>query len=92
MPGHAVEKWKTQNSPQPKKACMSHWQFKTMLVCFFGHKGTVHYDFIAQGQTVNQECSLEVLTGLRESVRRKRPKLLPDKWILTITMPLHMMH
>ena len=50
-------------------------QIKTMLVCFF-------YEFIAQGQTVNQQCYLEVLTRLQESVRRKRPGLWPDKWIL----------
>jgi histone-lysine N-methyltransferase SETMAR len=53
-----------------------------MLVCFFDHKGIVHYEFIAQGQMVNEQCYLEVLTRLWESVRRKRPKLWPDKWIL----------
>jgi len=31
--------WKTQNSPRPKKACMSRSQVKTMLTCFFDHKG-----------------------------------------------------
>jgi hypothetical protein len=39
-------------------------------------------EFIAQGQTVNQQCNLEVPTRLRESVQRKRPELWPDKWIL----------
>jgi hypothetical protein len=53
-----------------------------MLVCFFDHKGIVHYEFTAQGQTVNQQLYLEVLTSLRESVRRKRRRLWPDKWIL----------
>jgi hypothetical protein len=33
-------------------------------------------------QTVNQKCYLEVLTRLRESVRRKRRELWPEKWIL----------
>jgi hypothetical protein len=33
-------------------------------------------------QTVNQQCYLEVLTRLRESILRKRPELWPDKWIL----------
>jgi len=65
--------WKTRISPRPKKARMSRSQVKTMLVCFFDHKGIVHYEVIAQGQTVNQQCYLEVLTGLRQSVRRKRP-------------------
>jgi len=48
----------------------------------FDHKGIVQYEFISQGQTVNQQCYLEVLTRLRETVRRKRPWLWPDKRIL----------
>jgi len=55
---------------------------KTMLVCFFDHKGIHHYEFIAQGQRVNQQCYLEMLTRLRATVRRKRPGAWPDKWIL----------
>ena len=61
---------------------MSLSQVKNMLVCFFDHKGIVHYELIAQGQRVNQHCYLEVLTRLGVSVRRKRPGLWPDKWIL----------
>jgi len=57
--------WKTQNSPQFKKARMSRSKVKTMLVYFFYHKGLVHYEFTAQGETVNQQCYLEVLTRLR---------------------------
>jgi histone-lysine N-methyltransferase SETMAR len=72
--------WKTQNSPRPEKARMSRSKVKTMLVCFFDHKGTVYYEFIAQGETANQQCYLEVLTRLRESVLRKRPGVWPDMW------------
>jgi hypothetical protein len=32
--------------------------------------------------SMNQQCYVEVLTRLRESVRRKRPKLWPSNWIL----------
>jgi hypothetical protein len=53
-----------------------------MLVCFYDDKERVHYEFTAQGQMVNQQCYLDVLTRLRESVQRKRPVLRPDKWIL----------
>jgi histone-lysine N-methyltransferase SETMAR len=53
-----------------------------MLTCFFDHNGIVHYEFIAQGQTVNQQCYSEVLTRLRESVPKKRPGLWPDQLIL----------
>jgi len=73
---------KTQNSPQLKKACVSVSQVKTTLACFFDHKEIVHYEFNAQGQTVNQQCYLEVLTRLWKSVRRKRCGIWPDKWIL----------
>ena len=68
--------WKTHNSPRPKKASMSRSQVKTMFVGFFDHKGIVHYEFIAQGQTVNQQYYLEVLTSLRESVWRKKTRNL----------------
>jgi len=71
--------WKTQNSLRPKKARVSQSQVKTMPVCFFDHKGIVHYAFIAQGQMVKQQCYLGVPTRLRECVRRKRLGLWPDK-------------
>ena len=63
-----------------KHACLGRmWR---SCLCFFDHKEIVHYELIAQGQTVNQQCYLEVLTRLRECVRRKRPGLWPGKWIL----------
>jgi hypothetical protein len=30
-----------------QKKHMSHSQFKTMIVCFFDHKGIIPYEFIA---------------------------------------------
>jgi hypothetical protein len=64
-------KWKTDNSPWPKKARLSRFQFKTMLVCFFDHKGIDHYEFVAQGQTVNEQRYFEVLARLWESSEEK---------------------
>jgi len=61
-----------------------------MLVCFFDNKGLVHYEFIAQGQTVNQQFYLEVLTRLRESVRRKGPDSGLISGFSTMTLPLRM--
>jgi hypothetical protein len=49
---------------------------------FFYHMGIVHLEFLEQGRTVNQHCYLEILAGLREAVRGRRPKLWPDAWIL----------
>jgi hypothetical protein len=42
----------------------------------------VHFEFLEQGRTVNQNCYLEILERLREAVRRRRPELWPDAWIL----------
>jgi histone-lysine N-methyltransferase SETMAR len=59
-----------------EKARMSRSQFKTMLVCFFDHKGILHHEFIAQGLTANQQCYLEALTS----------------GFSAMTMPLRTMH
>jgi transposase len=42
----------------------------------------VLFEFLEQGRTVNQHCYLETLARLREAVRRRRPELWPDAWIL----------
>jgi len=56
---------------------------KTMLICFFDIKGLVHFEFIPQGQTVNQQFYLEVPKRLRDAVRRKRPELKRSgEWLL----------
>ena len=54
-----------------------------MLICFFDIKGLVHFEFVPQGQTVNQLFYLEVLKRLSDVVRRKRPELWRSgKWLL----------
>lgn len=41
------------NSPCPKKDSKS--RVKTMLLTFFGIKGTVHYEFVSTEHNVNQD-------------------------------------
>jgi len=75
--------WKTANSPQPKKFHRSKSRVKTILLTFFDTRGTVHYEFVPNGQTVNQVYCLETLERLHEKVRWKRPKLFANNsWIL----------
>ena len=52
---------------------MSWSHVKNMLVCFFDHKGVVHYEFIAQGQAVNQQC-LQMLIRLQNLFGGKDPE------------------
>jgi histone-lysine N-methyltransferase SETMAR len=47
-----------------------------------GQMKIVRFEFLEQGRTVNQHFYLEILARLREAVRRRRPQLWPDAWIL----------
>ena len=42
-----------------------------MLIVFFDIQGIVMVEWVPSGQTVNQQCYIEVLTKLHERVRRK---------------------
>jgi hypothetical protein len=48
----------------------------------FNIKGIFHFEFILQGQIVNEAYYVEILKWLREAVRRNRPDLRPSDWIL----------
>ena len=62
---------------------MSKSKFKAMMIVFFDIHGIVYINWVPEGQTVNKTYYLEVLTTLRERVRRKRPELWKEKsWIL----------
>jgi hypothetical protein len=64
--------WKSTSSPRPKKAYMSRSKFKGMLIVFFDIQRILIAEWVPSGQTVNQQYYIEVLTKLRERVRRKR--------------------
>ncbi|KAL4154268.1 hypothetical protein QTP88_002093 [Uroleucon formosanum] len=75
--------WKTSASPKLKKARMSKSKLKAMLIVFFDIKGVIMTEWVPQRQTLNQNYYLQVLTTLRERVRRKRPELWENySWIL----------
>jgi len=68
--------WKTASFPRPKKFCQSKSRVKTMLLTFFDIRGIVHYEFVPNGQTVNQVYYLEVLERLCKKDRND-PNFLP---------------
>ena len=56
---------------------------KVMLITFFDIKGIVHFEFLPQGQTVNQFVYKEILQRLMRSVRDKRRDLWENNaWVL----------
>jgi len=50
---------------------MSKSQMKTKLMTFCDIKGTVHFEFIPQGETVSQAYYVGTMKRLREVVHRK---------------------
>ena len=62
------------DSPRPKKARQVRSKVKVMLIVFVDMKVIVHYEYVPQGQTVNQQFYLQVLKRLRLAVSRKRPQ------------------
>jgi len=75
--------WKSAESPRPKKARQVRSKVKVMLIVFFDMEDIVHYEYVPQGQTVNQQFYLHVLKSLRLAVSRKRPqKRAPGAWAL----------
>ena len=67
--------WKSYKSPRPVKARKSKSKVKMMLIVFFDIQGIVHFEFLPQGQTVNQTVYKEILPRLVRSVRDKRRSL-----------------
>jgi len=65
--------WKSADFPGPKKTRQVRSKVKVMLIVFFDMEGIVHYEYIPQGQTVNQQFYLQVFKSLRLAVSRKRP-------------------
>jgi hypothetical protein len=65
-----------------KKPLMSKSQTKKMLIKFLDIRGTVHFEFILQGQKINEAYYMEILQRLYEAVPIKGPEIWPNDWIL----------
>jgi hypothetical protein len=60
---HQSAKWKSSNSPRPKKARQVKSKVKSMLITFFDIKGIVHKEFVLAGQTVNSAYYCDLFTA-----------------------------
>ena len=53
------------------------------MIVFFDIHGIVNLHWVPEGQTVNQHYYINVLSELRERLRKKRPELWKEKsWVL----------
>jgi hypothetical protein len=74
--------WKAAHSPRPKKGTNVKIQDQVNALVFFDIQGIIMTQNIPPGQTVNQTYYIELLTKFRGKIRRKRPELWKNGWIL----------
>jgi hypothetical protein len=74
--------WHTSSSPHPKKSRATKSNIKVMFLAFFDDEGIVHHEFVQTGTSVTDAFYVDVLTRLRESVRRKQPQKWKNDWAL----------
>ena len=76
------ETWVYRCDPEMKRQ-FSRSKVKVMLIVSFDMEGIVHYEYVLQGQTVNQQFYLQVLKHLRLAISHKRPqKRAAGAWAL----------
>ncbi|CAK9820098.1 Mariner Mos1 transposase [Anthophora quadrimaculata] len=66
--------WKHPESPRPKKLRMQKSRVKTLLTVFIDSKGIIHKEFTPEGQMVNADYYLGVLSRLWAKIVRDRPE------------------
>lgn len=75
--------WRFKNEPRPTRVKRGPSRIKVLLIVFFDIQGVVYHEFLPEGRTVNKEYYREVLSRLREAVRRNRPELWTNQsWVL----------
>ena len=69
---HSTCQWLAANEERPQKPRIEMSTVKTMLIIFFDCQGVVFRQWVPDGVGINTDRYLEVMTSLRDAVRRKR--------------------
>jgi hypothetical protein len=76
-------KWRSPSSPSHKNISISKVKNKSMLVKYFDNQGIIPKEFVAPGQTVNEEYYVEALSRLVQRIRRVRSQFQESgSWFL----------
>ena len=67
--------WQSYGSPRPVKAWKLKLKVTVMLIVLFDIQGIIHFEFLPQGQTVNQTIYKDIFWHLMKSVCDKRQSL-----------------
>jgi len=70
------KQWKHADSPSPKKAKVQPSSGKVMLSVFWDCHGVILTDYAHKGQTITGQYYRDLLTKLRESIKKKRRGML----------------
>lgn len=71
-----------KGSNPPRKAKVTESAKKVMLVAFFDSEGMLYHHYVPNGQTINSAYYIEVLCKFLDHLRRKRPNMWPNNFIL----------
>ena len=71
---HLSSKWQPREKKKKKKTRQEKSKIKSMMICFYDSKGTIHKEFVPTGQTVNAVFNVGVLKRLISHIRRIRPE------------------
>ena len=85
---HQSLEWKSTSSPPTKKARMSKFKDKVMLIAFFDIRKIVDMEFMPQGQTIQQSAYNEILRRFMRSIEERENCWRLSHGCSVATMPL----
>ena len=74
--------WVALGEQRPQKARQLRFTGKVMVVVFFDAEGVLYHRYLGVGETITADLYTDILKSLVDAVRRKRPDLRNQGWML----------